>query len=92
MSGHQRGAAPLAGLFVVDKVCYNVVEPELVREGGNNMTDRIAKALIRMSLEYGGSAEIDAVSPRMREAQTEAIEALKEAGYADAKGRFLIPK
>ena len=53
------------------------------------MTDRIAKALIRIVLEYGGSAEVDAVSPRMREARDEAIEALKEAGYCDKAGRFI---
>ncbi len=56
---------------------------------GDVMTDRIAKALIRICLEYGGNAEIDAINPRMPEAFTEATEALKEAGYIK-DGRFVV--
>ncbi|KKN28152.1 hypothetical protein LCGC14_0857180 [marine sediment metagenome] len=55
--------------------------PSCIAERERITANRVAKALIRMVLEYGGSNEIDAINPRMRLAQTEALEALKDAGY-----------
>lgn len=47
---------------------------------------QIIKALARMVIEYGGSSEMDAINPRMKDAQNQAIKAIADAGFAGDKG------